>query len=41
MTMVKYQIKLFRVILMTDDERLIQDTDSENEQLKKNTNNVS
>lgn len=41
MTMVKNQIKLFRVILMTDDERLIQDTDGENGQLKKNTNNVS
>lgn len=33
----KKQIKLFRVIVMTEDRRLIQDTDSENGQIKKQT----
>ena len=37
----KKRIKLFRVIVMTEDGRLIQDTDSENGQIKKQTNNVS
>ena len=37
----KKNIKLFRVIVMTEDGRLIQDTDSENGQMKKQTNNVS
>ena len=37
----KKQIKLFRVIVMTEDRRLIQDTESENGQIKKQTNNVS
>ena len=31
----KKNIKLFRVIVMTEDRRLIQDTDSENGQIKK------
>ena len=33
----KKNIKLFRVIVMTEDRRLIQDTDSENGQIKKQT----
>ena len=37
----KKQIKLFRVIVMTEDGRLIQDTDSENGQMNKQTSNVS